>query len=186
MRHRVAGRQLSRNTSHRRATRQNMAHALFEHGAIKTTPAKAKELRGYVEKLITMAKKGTLHARRLVIAEMRDRDIWTLDATKSDYELSDKTIVQKLFTEIAPRYADRAGGYTRIIRLADRRIGDAGKQVILQLVEETKVTDDTDKASRGSRRKRRVAKRQQAIEAGTAAPAAPAADEQAPQEPKEA
>lgn len=184
MRHRVAGRQLSRNTSHRRATRQNMASALFEHGAIRTTTAKAKELRRFVEKLITTAKKGTLHARRLVIAELRDRDVYALDATKTDYERTGQTIVQKLFSEIAPKYADRPGGYTRIIRLAERRIGDAGEQVILQLVEETKVAPEEEKASRGSRRKRRAAKRQQAAEASGEAPASPAEGDAADQ-PKE-
>lgn len=139
-----------------------MAHALFEHGAIRTTEAKAKELRPFVEKLITMAKKGTLAARRLILSKMRDRDIYTLNEAKTDTELADKTVVQKLFDEIAPRYATRAGGYTRIIRLAERRIGDAGKQVILQLVEETKT--DADAKGGTSRRRRRTAKRRQAID----------------------
>lgn len=147
-----------------------MAASLFEHGAIRTTEAKAKELRGFVEKLITLAKKGTLAARRMVITKMRDRDIYTLNEAKTDTDLADKTVIQKLFDEIAPRYATRAGGYTRIIRLAERRIGDAGKQVILQLVEETKVAADDAKS--GSRRRRRTAKRRQAIDAAGEAPAA--------------
>jgi large subunit ribosomal protein L17 len=152
-----------------------MAASLFEHGAIRTTAAKAKELRGFVEKLITLAKKGTLHARRLVIARLQDRAIWTLDATKRDYERADKTVVQKLFSEIAPKYADRPGGYTRIIRLAERRLGDAGPQVILQLVEERKATQEGGKAAGGSRRRRRAAKRRQAVdEAGAAADQTPA------------
>ena len=170
MRHRVAGRQLSRNTSHRKALRMNMAASLFEHGAIRTTVAKAKELRGFVEKLITLAKKGTLAARRMVITKMRDRDIYTLNEAKTDTDLADKSVVQKLFDEIAPRYATRPGGYTRIIRLAERRLGDAGKQVILQLVEETKV-DAADAKGGTSRRRRRTAKRRQAIDAAGEAPA---------------
>ncbi|MBN1554163.1 MAG: 50S ribosomal protein L17 [Phycisphaerae bacterium] len=156
MRHRVAGKQLSRTTSHRRALRRNLAASLFQHGAIRTTETKAKELRRFVEKLITIAKTGTLHARRQVIARLQDREMYTWDETEKDYAPEDKTVVQKLFDEIAPRYADRAGGYTRIIRLPDRRIGDAGVQVILQLVEEGE--DGGSKSSAG-RRKQRAAKR---------------------------
>lgn len=134
MRHRRAGKQLSRNTAHRKALRRNMAASLFEHGAIRTTEAKAKELKGFVEKLITVARKGTLAARRQVLSVLNDR---FMADKENDGELLDKTVVQKLFDEIAPRYVNRPGGYTRIIRLAERRIGDAGKQVVLQLVEET-------------------------------------------------
>ena len=136
--------------------RRNQAAALFEHGAIRTTEAKAKELRRFVEKLITVARQGTLHARRRVLAELgRDRAMFDENG-----KAADQTVVQKLFAEIAPRYEDRPGGYTRIIRLAERRIGDGGRQVILQLVEETS-------ASRGesetpSRRRRRAAKRHEA------------------------
>lgn len=156
MRHRAAGKQLSRNTSHRRSLRRNMAASLFQHGAIRTTEAKAKELRRFVEKLITLARTGTLHARRQVIARLRDRDIYTWNDAEKDYTPEDKTVVQKLFDEIAPRYADRPGGYTRIIRLADRRIGDAGVQVILQLIEEG---GESGEKSAGGRRKQRAAKR---------------------------
>ena len=131
MRHRKVGKQLSRSTPHRKALRRNMAASLIQHGAIKTTAPKAKELRRFVEKIITIARRNTLHARRMVVAMMNDRDM-----TDNDGEFLDKTVVQKLFTEVAPRYANRPGGYTRIIRLSERRIGDAGSQVILQLVEE--------------------------------------------------
>ncbi len=159
MRHCISGKQLSRNTAHRRSLRRNMAASLFEHGAIRTTEAKAKELRRFAEKLITLARQGTLHARRRVLALLRDRDI--VDA---EGELQDKTVVQKLFDEIAPRYHDRPGGYTRIVRLAERRIGDSGVQVLLQLVEETRPkAAGGDKA--GSRRRKRAAKRQRAAEA---------------------
>lgn len=160
MRHRVAGRQLSRNTAHRKALRRNMAASLFQHGAIRTTMPKAKELRRFAERLITIARKGTLHARRQVIALLRDREMCTWDEAEKDYRFEDKTVVQKLFDEIAPRYATRPGGYTRIIRLADRRIGDGGSTVLLQLVEEKKA-QATDEAG-SSRRKRRAAKKQQA------------------------
>jgi large subunit ribosomal protein L17 len=134
MRHRVAGKQLSRNTAHRKALRRNLAASLIEHGAIRTTLIKAKEVRPFVERLITLARKGTLHARRRVIAVLRDRAM----ADKDDPdELAEKSVVQKLFDEVAPRYAQRPGGYTRIIHLPERRIGDGGRQALLQLVEET-------------------------------------------------
>ncbi len=162
MRHRIAGKQLSRSTSHRLALRRNMASSLIEHGAIRTTDVKAKELRSFVEKLITLAKKGTLHARRQVIAELRDRAI-----ANTKGEIQDKSVVQKLFDEVVPRYANRNGGYTRIIHLAERRIGDAGKQSILQLVEETK-PQAAEPAATGKRR-RRLAKRHQAAQAAAEA-----------------
>jgi large subunit ribosomal protein L17 len=135
-----------------------MAASLFQHGAIRTTETKAKELRGYVEKLITTAKKGTLTARREVLKELRNRELFVFDETEGDYVPDEKTIVQKLFEDIAPRYADRPGGYTRIIRLADRRIGDAGVQVVLQLVEE----DAQGEGGGSGRRKRRAQKRHEA------------------------
>ncbi len=150
MRHRLAGKELSRTSSHRKALRRNMAASLFEHGAIRTTEAKAKELRRFVEKLISTARKNTLHARRQILAKLGDRLI-----VSPDGEVAEKTVVQKLFDEIAPRYVDRPGGYTRIIRLAERRIGDAGIQVLLQLVEES--AGDAAGGSR-SRRKARAAK----------------------------
>ncbi len=155
MRHRIAGKQLSRTTSHRKALRRNMAASLFEHGAIRTTEAKAKELRRFVERLITIARKGTLHARRRVIQALGDRMI-----CDGDGDPTGQTIIQKLFDEVAPRYVDRPGGYTRIIRLQERRIGDAGVQVIIQLVEEAKAGGD--QPDRTSSRKRRAVKRHEA------------------------
>jgi len=137
-----------------------MAASLFEHGAIRTTEPKGKDLRRFVEKLITIAKKNSLHARRRVIAELQDRPEMDKQAQP---EPTGRTIVQKLFNEIAPRYADRPGGYTRIIRLPDRRIGDAGRQVLLQLVEET--TTQTEHEPQGrSRRRQRAARRIEAVE----------------------
>ena len=151
MRHKVAGKQLSRNTAHRRAMRRNMARSLFQHEAIKTTEVKAKELRGFAERMITLAKSGTLHARRQVISEMGDGIM-----ADDDGNILDLSVVQKLFDEIAPRYATRNGGYTRIIHLSERRIGDAGTQVLLQLVEADSKSSPGDGSSK---RQRRAAKR---------------------------
>jgi large subunit ribosomal protein L17 len=148
MRHRVFGKQLSRDTEHRRALRRNQAASLFEHGAIRTTEIKAKELRPFVEKLITMARKNTLAARRHVVSLLRDRAM--VDKEDPD-QLAELSVVQKLFSEIAPRYANRPGGYTRIIHIADRRIGDAGRQCVLQLVEEA----SSSEKSGGEKSKRR-------------------------------
>ena len=158
--------------------RRNMAASLIQHGSIRTTEAKAKHLKRFVEKLITVAKKGTLHARRQVIARLQDRDMYTYDPKTGDHELEDKTVVQKLFDVLAPRYADRPGGYTRIIHLAERRIGDAGKQVILQLIE-----DEPSRAGLGGegRRNARAMKRIQAAEGVEATTAATTAvEEEAP------
>jgi large subunit ribosomal protein L17 len=161
MRHRLATKHFNRTSKHRTAMRRNMASALIQHGSIRTTEAKAKHVRRFVEKLITVAKKGTLHARRQVVSRLQDRDIYTYDAKADDYDLEDQSIVQKLFDVIAPRYADRPGGYTRIIHLAERRIGDAGKQVILQLIE-----DEPSRGGTGGDRRRsaRAAKRLEAAE----------------------
>ena len=131
MRHRVAGRQLSRTSEHRLALRRNLVASLFEHETISTTLEKAKEVRGFAEKLITLAKKGTLTARRRAIAMLNNRAI----VKEEDGEIVKKgTVIGKLFSEIAPRYLDRPGGYTRIIKLPKRRLGDAGQLVLLQLV----------------------------------------------------
>ena len=130
MRHRVVGRRLSVTPSHRKAILRNLAQSLIEHGEIKTTLPKAKELRRFVEPLITLAKKGTLHARRLVISRLNDRNM----ADSKTEEYLDDTVVQKLFKEIGPSFADRPGGYTRIIKTSEWRIGDAGDICIVQLV----------------------------------------------------
>ncbi len=130
MRHGIVGKNLSRKTAHLVALRRNMASSLFEHGQITTTLAKARHVQPFAEKLITLARRGTLHARRLVIARLQDRDL--IDP-KNDTFVG--TAVRKLFDEVAPKYADRLGGYTRIIRTARRRIGDGGELAILQLVD---------------------------------------------------
>ena len=180
MRHRVAGKRLGRTTSHRKALRRNMAASLIEHGAIRTTEAKAKELRRFVERLITVARQGTLHARRRVIAMLQNRHAVDEEGVETERWIKKKqkgrTIVDVLFDEIAPRYADRPGGYTRIIRLSDRRIGDSGVQALLQLVEE-KPPEAADAAT-GGRRRKRAAKRHQAAGAGAPEAADQGLDEQ--------
>lgn len=133
MRHKVAGSILGRDTQHRTAMRRNMAASLFEHETISTTIQKAKDVKPFVEKLITLAKRGDLHARRQVISLMgHDRKIY-------DYEegtqVQKGTVVGKLFSEIGPRYLERPGGYTRIVKLSKRRLGDGGQVCLLQLVE---------------------------------------------------
>jgi large subunit ribosomal protein L17 len=118
MRHRAKGRQLSRTSTHRRAMLNNMATSLFEHGRVVTTEAKAKELRPFAEKLITLARRGDLHARRLVQRKIKDR------ATLS-----------RLFSEIGPRFAARPGGYTRILKLGHRE-GDGADIARIELLAE--------------------------------------------------
>ncbi|AQQ72030.1 50S ribosomal protein L17 [Limihaloglobus sulfuriphilus] len=132
MRHKVRGRHLSRTSEHRLAMRRNMASSLFEHETISTTVPKAKEVRRFAEKLISLAKKGDLAARRRAIALLNDRGIFE----DVDGEMVKKgTVIGKLFSEIGPKYLDRPGGYTRIIKLSKRRIGDASPLCLLQLVE---------------------------------------------------
>ena len=116
MRHLSAGRKLNMNSSHRIALARSQATALFRHGRIKTTLTKAKNLQPFVEKLITTARGGDLHARRLIARDVHDNEIQ-----------------RKLMDEIAPRYADRPGGYTRIYRLGTRR-GDATQEAYIELV----------------------------------------------------
>ncbi|MCY4572129.1 MAG: 50S ribosomal protein L17 [Gemmatimonadetes bacterium] len=116
MRHRKKGRNLSRSPSHRRALLRNMATSLFRHERIRTTTARAKELRPYAERLVTLARRGDLHARRLAARRIADREI-----------------LGKLFDDIGPRYADRPGGYTRILKLGSRK-GDAADMALIELV----------------------------------------------------
>ena len=153
MRHRNRGRSLSRDTEHRIALRRNMAQSLFEHGSIETTLPKAQEVKGYVEKLITIAKRGDLTARRRVIQIMQDRRL-----TDADQEFTGQSVVQKLFSEIAPKFADRPGGYTRIVKLGKYRIGDGGDLCLLSLVDEgmggTETPSGTVRKAAGLRRRR--------------------------------
>src|SRR6266550_5910187 len=151
--HMIRGRQLSRDTEHRIALRRNLVQSLFEHGKIRTTPAKAKEVKGFAEKLITLARTGTLANRRRVVALMRDRRL--VDENQDFIEEGPtKTIVQKLFNDVAPNFKDRDGGYTRIIKLAEHRIGDGGDLVLLQLLTEKSAPKGAARKSAGLRRKR--------------------------------
>lgn len=117
MRHRKKGRHLNRTAEHRRAMLRNMATSLILHERIETTVAKAKELRRYAEPLITKAKRGDLHARRLVARRIKDKEA-----------------IAKLFDDIGPRFAERPGGYTRVIKVG-HRAGDAADLAIIELVE---------------------------------------------------
>jgi large subunit ribosomal protein L17 len=157
-----------------------MAQSLFEHGKIKTTLPKAKEVRAFAEKLITLARKNTLTTRRRAIQLMQDRRL-----VDDEQEFTGQTVVQKLFSEIGPKFADRAGGYTRIIKLPSWRIGDAGSLVLLQLCTEESAPKGTARRSAGLRRKRNERKHQFASKAKKstkpeAEASAPAGGEAAP------
>ena len=117
MRHQRSGKKLGRDSAHRKALYSNLVGALIEHGRIQTTEAKAKAVKPFAEKLITLGKRGDLHARRQALAALRSNDV-----------------VHRLFAEIAPRFADRPGGYTRIVKLGPRQ-GDAADMVYLELVD---------------------------------------------------
>ena len=153
--HMIRGRQLSRDTEHRKALRRNMAQSLFEHGKIRTTLPKAKEIKSFVEKLITLAKTDSVNNRRRVVQLMNDRRV-TDD--EQEFILNERgrptTVVQRLFKEVAPKFADRPGGYTRIVKTSDYRIGDGGTIVVLQLVDDTSRPTGTVRRSAGLRRKR--------------------------------
>jgi large subunit ribosomal protein L17 len=118
VRHQRAGKKLGRDSAHRKALYSNLAGALIEHGRIKTTVTKAKAVKPYAEQMITLGRRGDLHARRQATAFLRSRDV-----------------VHKLFAEVAPRYKDRPGGYARIIKIGTRA-GDAAEMAYLELVEE--------------------------------------------------
>lgn len=118
MRHRVAGKKLGRTAAHRRAMHKNMATSLIEHERIITTLPKAKSLRPYVEKLVTLSKESSVHRRRQAFAVLRSKEA-----------------VAKLFDTLGPRFKERPGGYTRILKLAKPRLGDAGERAIIEFVE---------------------------------------------------
>jgi len=140
MRHLKSGRQLSRNSSHRWALMRNLITALLREEKIRTTDPKAKELRRWVERVITLGKAGSLHARRQALGIVQD-----------------KAVVRKLFDTIGPRFKDRPGGYTRIIKIGIRR-GDAAQMSVIELVG----SDDEKATSSGGGRRRRRPRRQPA------------------------
>ena len=136
MRHLKAGRKLGRNATHRLALYRNLALALFRHERIITTLEKAKAARPFIEKLITLAKRGDLHARRMAVARMGPVADAEVKPAEGDEEGDTRTIIQKLFSDIGPRFQTRAGGYTRVIKRHERRLGDGGKTAFLELLKE--------------------------------------------------
>ena len=117
MRHARSGKKLGRDSAHRRALYQNLACSLIEHGRIRTTEAKAKAVKPYAEKIITLGRRGDLHARRQALAELRSQEV-----------------VHRLFSDVGPRMSARPGGYTRIVKIGPR-FGDAAEMVYLELVD---------------------------------------------------
>jgi large subunit ribosomal protein L17 len=117
VRHHRLGKKLGRDAAHRKALYANLAGSLIEHGRVKTTVTKAKAVKPFVEQMISLGKRGDLHARRQALSELRSRDV-----------------VEKLFEDVAPRFADRPGGYSRIVKLGPR-LGDAAEMAYLELVD---------------------------------------------------
>jgi large subunit ribosomal protein L17 len=192
MRHRKGGHKLGRTTSHRAATLRNLAVAMFEHGQIVTTLPKAKAVQPYVEKLVTLAKRGDLHSRRLVMSKLgHDRRAFAwlylpADATDAERETQQAMvsraeeffasipdedsvernrygelrkcprIVKHIFENVAPQFEDRSGGYTRIVRIGKRRIGDAAELCVLQFVG---AEDGPEIGGNPSRRRRKADRR---------------------------
>jgi large subunit ribosomal protein L17 len=149
MRHRVKGRKLKRTASHRTATLRSLATSVLKHKRIKTTLAKAKEARTFVEKLITKAKGNDLHSKRLVASEIKDKEV-----------------VKELFADIVPKIGDRPGGYTRVIKLGHRD-GDAAQMAILELVDYNEVANkkaEERKEKREQKAQEKAADKQKAAE----------------------
>jgi large subunit ribosomal protein L17 len=136
MRHQRAGKKLGRDASHRRALYANLAGALIEHGRIKTTEAKAKAVKPIVEQMITLGRRGDLHARRQALSFLRSQDV-----------------VHILFSDVGPRFADRPGGYTRIVKLGPRG-GDSAPMAYLELVDFVPDTGAGEGEGTGRRRRR--------------------------------
>jgi len=140
MRHQKTGRKLNRTSSHRKALFRNLAAALFQHESIKTTNPKALELRKVADRLITLAKAGTLHATRLAFAYLRDKEV-----------------VKKLFTDIGARYADTSGGYTRVLKVGPRK-GDAAPMAIIELTQKKEQESEEKKEEQAKGKKQRKSK----------------------------
>lgn len=140
MRHRIKGRKLNRTASHRKALLRNLANQLIEHKEIRTTTAKAKEARSTVERLITYAKKGDTHHRRLAFSFLRNKES-----------------IKILFDEIGPAFAERQGGYTRVLKLGHRQ-GDSASLSLLQLVGFEKLTDSAPKPEKKKKSKKKESK----------------------------
>lgn len=149
MRHRVKGRKLKRTASHRTATLRSLATSVLKHKRIKTTLAKAKEARTFVEKLITKARRNDLHSKRLIMSEIKDKEV-----------------VKELFAEIVPKIGDRPGGYTRVIKLG-ARVGDAAQMAILELVDYNEVANkkaEERKEKREQKAQEKAAEKEKAAE----------------------
>jgi large subunit ribosomal protein L17 len=161
------GPRLGANPKHQRLMLGNLAASLFEHGRIRTTEAKAKALRPYAERLITKAKSGTVHDRRQVLSAIHDRDV-----------------VHKLFSEIGPAFADRSGGYTRILKLGPRNGDGAGMALVELVAEPGSISTTVESAEGGPRRRRLRRPSRRRAEAAGAEPAAAAGEdeERAPDE----
>ena len=140
MRHRVKGRKLNRTSSHRKALMGALATSLLKHKRIRTTTAKAKEARSFIEPLITKAKKDDLHSKRQVMRVIHDKEV-----------------VKELFSEIVPKIGDRPGGYTRVIKLGNR-MGDAASMSILELVDYNDVINKKAEEKKEKREKKRKVK----------------------------
>jgi large subunit ribosomal protein L17 len=147
MRHRVRGRKFNRTSSHRAALMKALATSLLKHKRIRTTLAKAKEARGYVEAIITKAKKNDLHARRQVAAVINDKDV-----------------VKELFTDIIDKVGDRPGGYTRVVKLGNR-MGDAAPMAIIELVDYNDVANKKAEENKEKREAKAQAKAEKRAEA---------------------
>tara|TARA_B100001121_G_scaffold305296_1_gene322332 strand:- start:7425 stop:8168 length:744 start_codon:yes stop_codon:yes gene_type:complete len=202
MRNRINGKQLNRKSEHRKAMLKNMASGLFEHGSIETTMPKAKAVQPFVEKLITIAKQDSFQARRQLESKLNDRKIhaWVADPNVPDsrkenpyFDLPSEEdikfnrygevkkaprLVQHILTNVAPRFADRDGGYTRIIKTGRHRLGDGADLVLLQLVGEEEGSEVSSDAVTG---RRRQADRREAF-AASLGPVAATETEEAPVE----
>lgn len=141
MRHNVKGRKLNRTASHKEAMMRNMATSLLKHKRIKTTLAKAKEARTFVEHLITKAKKDDVHTRRLILKDIQEKEV-----------------IKELFSEIIPKIGDRPGGYTRVVKLGTRN-GDAAPLAILELVDYNDVINKKEENKKEKREARAAAKK---------------------------
>src|ERR671934_569019 len=153
MRHQRAGKKLGRDAAHRKALYANLAGALIEHGRIKTTVTKAKAVKPIAEQMITLGRRGDLHARRQAVAFLRSKDV-----------------VHKLFAEVGPRYANRPGGYSRIVKLGARP-GDAAEMAYLELVEEQAAAAPAAGAEATTGRRRGLRRGRPAAEAAVPAEA---------------
>lgn len=197
MRNRIQGKQLGRDSEHRRAMLRNLAAGLFEHGQIETTMPKAKAVQPFVEKIITIAKKGGLQSRRRIEARLNDRHIhaWVADSNVPESRKDNRyfdlpsadsiefnrygelrkapRLVQHVMTAVADRYRDRDGGYTRIVRTGRHRLGDGGDIVVLQLVGE----EEGPQIGGGTSTRRRAADRRTAYAASLRKDETPVAED---------